>query len=220
MIEFLDSIDSQLFLAINSLHTAYLDRFMMLFTGRFIWVPMYAAIIYVALRCYGWRRGLVAIFAATIAVACADQVCGHLLRPMIGRLRPANLDNPLSEFANIVNGYRGGTYGFPSCHAANSFALAMFAAFMMRSSRAGVWIFIWAIANSYSRLYLGVHYPGDLTVGAIIGCLFGGLWWWLFRIVPLRGTFSDPRITGSVRVTDIVIVAGAATAIGIGIAAF
>ena len=94
---------------------------------------------------------------------------------MFERLRPSNLSNPLSELTHIVNGYRGGSYGFPSCHAANSFALAVFAATMLRQRSFTIFILLWAVINCYSRVYLGVHYPGDLLVGAIIGSLIGYL---------------------------------------------
>lgn len=88
-------------------------------------------------------------------------------------LRPSNPENPLSEMVHIVGGYRGGSYGFPSCHAANSFALASFLILLFANRKLSLFIFVWAVLNSYSRVYLGVHYPGDLLVGAIIGTAAG-----------------------------------------------
>ena len=86
---------------------------------------------------------------------------------------PSNPENPLSEMVHIVGGYRGGSYGFPSCHAANSFALASFLILLFANRKLSLFIFAWAVLNSYSRVYLGVHYPGDLLVGAIIGTAAG-----------------------------------------------
>lgn len=86
---------------------------------------------------------------------------------------PSNPANPLSEMVHIVGGYRGGSYGFPSCHAANSFALASFLTLLFANRKLSLFIFAWAVLNSYSRVYLGVHYPGDLLVGAIIGTAAG-----------------------------------------------
>lgn len=86
---------------------------------------------------------------------------------------PSNPENPLSEMVHIVGGYRGGSYGFPSCHAANSFALASFLTLLFANRKLSLFIFAWAVLNSYSRVYLGVHYPGDLLVGAIIGTAVG-----------------------------------------------
>lgn len=99
--------------------------------------------------------------------------CATLIRPEVCRLRPSNPSNPLSEMVHIVGGYRGGSYGFPSCHAANSFALASFLTLLFANRKLSLFIFAWAVLNSYSRLYLGVHYPGDLLVGAIIGTAAG-----------------------------------------------
>ncbi len=73
----------------------------------------------------------------------------------------------------MSGGYRGGSYGFPSCHAANSFALASFLILLFANRKLSLFIFAWAVLNSYSRVYLGVHYPGDLLVGAIIGTAAG-----------------------------------------------
>lgn len=217
MIEFLSNADTEVFLFFNSMHTAYLDRFMMMFTGRFVWVPMYAALLYTILRNCPPRRAVVIIVCIILAIVVSDQFCGHLLRPAVARLRPAHLDNPLSALAVIVNDYRGGTYGFPSCHAANSFALATFCSLFLRVRRAVIFIFVWAIINSYSRLYLGVHYPGDLLVGAIFGALFGALSYGLSRIVPPVPAYVDAPLAGPFRTSDLMMLVGCATAVFIGI---
>lgn len=157
MIDWLNTIDSQVFLALNGLHAPYFDAFMKLFTGKWIWVPMYAAVL----------------VCVALAITIADQVCATLIRPEVCRLRPSNPENPLSEMVHIVGGYQGGSYGFPSCHAANSFALASFLTLLFANRKLSLFIFAWAVLNSYSRVYLGVHYPGDLLVGAIIGTAAG-----------------------------------------------
>lgn len=173
MLETLNQIDSSVFLFFNGMHTPFLDRFMMLFTDRFIWVPMYAAILIVLLRTHGVKQAAIYVAGIALAITLTDQTCATFIRPMVERLRPSNLENPLSALTLVVDGYRGGSYGFPSCHSANSFALATFIAFLFPRRRMVMFIFGWAILNSYTRLYLGVHYPGDLIVGAIIGSGFG-----------------------------------------------
>lgn len=121
----------------------------------------------------------VAADACSVGVRCVGDydsrpsVCHALIRPEVCRLRPSNPENPLSEMVHIVGGYRGGSYGFPSCHAANSFALASFLTLLFANRKLSLFIFAWAVLNSYSRVYLGVHYPGDLLVGAIIGTAAG-----------------------------------------------
>lgn len=183
MLEFLNQIDTSVFLFFNGMHTPFLDRFMMLFTGRFIWIPMYAAILIVLLRTYRTKSAVIYMAAIALAITLTDQTCATFIRPMVERLRPSNLENPLSALTTIVDDYRGGSYGFPSCHSANSFALATFLAFLFPRKRMLVFIFGWAVLNSYTRLYLGVHYPGDLIVGAVIGSAFGFLCYRLARFI-------------------------------------
>ena len=142
---FLTDIDSQLLLFLNDCHTGYMDVFWRTFTGRFIWIPMYAALLVTVLRNCGWRRGILAVVFVVIAIAVSDQYCGSVLRDCVGRLRPSNPDNPFSAMVQTVGGYRGGRFGFPSCHAANSFALATFCAMMLRSRRAGAFLVLWAV---------------------------------------------------------------------------
>lgn len=119
MIDWLNTIDTQVFLALNGLHAPYFDAFMKLFTGKWIWVPMYAAVLFAVVRNYRWRQTLAVLVCVALAITIADQVCATLIRPEVCRLRPSNPENPLSEMVHIVGGYRGGSYGFPSCHAAN-----------------------------------------------------------------------------------------------------
>ena len=171
----IEQLDNDLFLILNGLHSPLFDTFMSLFTGKWIWVPMYAAILCAMIRAYRWRVVVSLALAIALTITLADQTCATLLRPEFERLRPSHPDNPISAMVHIVNGYRGGHYGFPSCHAANSFALAMFTTLLFVKRRWGIFIFIWAAVNSYSRLYLGVHYPGDLLVGAIVGMTAGAL---------------------------------------------
>lgn len=182
MIEYLNNIDSQVFLFLNGLHLDEFDHAVKMFSGRFIWIPMYSTILFILLRTCTIRQVALYIAALAMAILLTDQTCATFIRPYVERLRPANLENPLSALTHIVDGYRGGRYGFPSCHAANSFALAVFLACMIRRRRFVIFIFGWAVLNSYSRIYLGVHYPGDLLVGGCIGSLFG----WLTFVVASR----------------------------------
>lgn len=175
MTDTLQNLDTSIFLFFNSAHCSFFDTFMSLYSGRFIWIPTYAALAFVMLRRYSLAKFLCLLVGIALSITIADQLCASVIRPAFERLRPSNLANPLSELTHIVNGYRGGAYGFPSCHAANSFALAVFAATMLRQRSFTVFILLWAVINCYSRVYLGVHYPGDLLVGAIIGSAVGYL---------------------------------------------
>lgn len=175
MIDFLNTIDSNILLFFNSLHCEFMDKFMFLATGKYIWLPFYIAVVILILRNQGLKRGIIWILAVSLAVAVADQICASLIRPLVGRLRPSNEMNPISQFVHIVEGYRGGPYGFPSCHGSNSFALATVVCMLIKRFSVRAFISGWALLNVYSRIYLGVHYPGDIICGAIIGILMGML---------------------------------------------
>ncbi|MCM1519182.1 MAG: phosphatase PAP2 family protein [Lachnoclostridium sp.] len=231
MIDYLINLDSEALLWLNSFHTQYLDRFMMLFTGRFVWIPMYATLLYVFSRMFNPRQVLILVIGIALAITLSDQTVASLLRPIFQRLRPANLDNPLSALVQVVDGYRGGRYGFPSCHGANSFALVAFTAWIIPRSRYIIFITVWAIINCYTRNYLGVHYPGDILVGAIIGVAFGTLCaWGACRVgsisLKMREKRSyQPLIGGShgatsrIMVYDVTVITGIVTAIILAIAA-
>lgn len=174
MIDFLSTIDTQLLLWINSFNTPALDQFMWLLSHKLVWVPMYLITIALVFNRFGLKRGLMIIIGVALAVTLADQTCATIIRPLVQRMRPANPDNPISTLVHIVNGYRGGRYGFPSCHAANTFAVATYLSYVFRRRTLVVWsLFLWAAFNCYSRMYLGVHYPGDIIVGAMIGSIMG-----------------------------------------------
>lgn len=175
----LSDIDARLLLIVNGAHSPFFDAVMWCISGRWIWLPFYAVLAYLLFRRMSWKRASICLVTIGLISLAADQTCATLIRPEIGRLRPANLNNPLSSFVHVVNGYRGGRYGFPSCHAANTFALAVFMSLVIRHKWFTVMMFSWAFIVSYSRMYLGVHYFGDLFCGATIGSLFAVLFYYL-----------------------------------------
>ena len=167
--DYLINIDSDLLLWINGAHNAFFDAFMMLFTNKFIWVPMYLALAYLLFRNMSLKQEVMCLVAIALLVVITDQMSSSLIRYAVGRLRPANLENPISDMVHIVDGYRGGRYGFPSSHAANSFGVAIIAGLIMKH-RTVLWSMLgWAVLQSFSRIYLGVHYPGDALGGAVLG---------------------------------------------------
>lgn len=173
ILNYMIDIDTSVFLFLNGFHSSFWDCFMSMYSGRFIWVPMYATVLFLLYRVFGWKTATVYALAIGLSITVADQACATWIRPYVERLRPSNLDNPLSAFTQVVDGYRGGSYGFPSCHAANSFAFASFMAMMVSRRGFTLFIVLWAILNCYTRVYLGVHYPGDLLVGTVIGVAVG-----------------------------------------------
>ena len=173
MIDQLLELNDRVLLTINSAHTGFLDSFMMIATNRWTWVPLYvAAFVYLIYR-FGWLRAVSVLAVAGLTIAAVDQLCGSLIRDSLQILRPSNPDNPLSAQIQIVDGYRGGRYGFPSCHAANCTALMMVLGAVMRRRWAWLVLAAYVLLNCYSRLYLGVHYPSDILAGAALGALIG-----------------------------------------------
>ena len=191
--DYLINIDSDLLLWLNGAHNAFFDTFMMLFTGRFIWVPMYLALTYVLFRNMTPKQALMCLVAIALVIVIADQMSSSLIRHSVGRLRPANLENPISNMVHIVDGYRGGRYGFPSIHAANSFGLAFFLLFLLRRSPIPTFIILWAIVNCYSRIYLGVHYPGDILCGTLVGLVAATVVWFIYKKLTRRTYLYEVR---------------------------
>ena len=173
MIEWLGHADAALMVWLNGFHNSFFDGFMYLTSEKWVWVPVYTAIFVAVVMKYGFSRrmaAVVALFAITITLA--DSTCAAYLRPIFCRPRPCRPDSPIYELIHVVNGYRRGHYGMPSCHSANSFALAALVALVFRKRRLTAFIYIWAVIHTYSRIYLGVHYPGDIVVGGVVGTLY------------------------------------------------
>lgn len=190
LLQLLNQWDTDLLLAINGWHNGYWDTFMYAFSGKWVWVPMYAALVYVLARNLPWRTTLWCLVGVALCITFADQVGASLIRPWAERLRPANPENPISDLVHIVNGYRGGRYGFPSCHAANTFGLAFYLMLVVRRKALTGLLVAWALVTCYSRAYLGVHYPGDLLSGALLGLAGAALCYTLFRLVA---RYERPR---------------------------
>lgn len=179
----IETIDTQFLLLVNGLHCEFLDTIIYTITNKWFWVPFYVMLVAYIIREKRSMSALWCILSVVLAVTLSDQIGAGALREWVARLRPANLDNPISPLVHVVNNYRGGAYGFPSCHAANSFALAMFMWLYFRNRLVACILFPWAVLQCYTRAYLGVHYPGDLMVGALLGCSCAALVYYTPRLI-------------------------------------
>lgn len=179
----LSELDSQLFLFLNGLHANWLDPIMIAITNMLVWLPLYALWIYLVVKQFG-KRSWWFFLAIGVVVLCSDQLSAHVCKPLFQRLRPC-FNTDLEPFIYLPKGLAGGRYGFVSSHAANTFAIGTFLTAALRKNYrwAGFTLFAWALISSYSRIYIGFHYPGDIIAGATLGVLVGLIIWKLFQIV-------------------------------------
>jgi len=173
--EYLKTLDTELFLFLNGSHNSFFDPIMFWLSDKLIWIPMYLLIVFLIIRRYKLQGVLILVFIALTIVLC-DQTASGLLKNTVQRLRPSH-DPALTGLVHLSKAGPGGLYGYASSHAANVFGLATFLYFALdeKFKILKYWMFIWAILVSYSRIYNGVHYPGDVITGILIGTAFGYL---------------------------------------------
>ena len=164
-------LDKVITLAINSCHSPFFDNFFYIYTQTWTWLPAI-----VVLLVWMWRKwGICSLYVVACIALCillSDQISSSLLKPLVTRLRPTH--NPeIADLIHTVNGYRGGLYGFVSSHAANAATFVTFTALLFRNRIYTILLSLWAFLTAYSRVYLGVHYVGDVFCGALIGVLVG-----------------------------------------------
>ncbi len=171
------SIDTDILLWINGHHTEWLDSLMWLISSPRTWLPLYVLLIgLVAYRFRSWKAALFIILGFIVAVGLSDFTCSGILKPLVCRLRPTH--EPALDPLHLVNGYTGGLYGFCSSHAANTMAVALLFSLLYKNKYATAGLMAWVALNCYSRMYLGAHYPSDIIVGLLVGCLWSVLVWW------------------------------------------
>ena len=180
MIEYLDKIDRSIFLFLYGFHSPFRDNVMYWISGDTSWIFLYVILLIGLAIKYRWRMIFI-VLAITITITASDQGSVKLFKEVFERLRPChNLE--ISGLVHLVNNHCGGKFGFVSSHAANTFALAMLTSGLFQNKYYTWFIFIWATLVSYSRIYLGVHYPGDIVGGALLGIFIGWLVIWLYNV--------------------------------------
>lgn len=173
MLETLNALDIKLFLFLNSHHNAFFDPIMYWASNKFIWTPFYLFIAILIVMAYK-KRSILIFICIAILITISDQLSSEVIKPIVKRLRPSH--NPAIEhLVHLSKAGPGGLYGFVSGHATNSFALLVFLTVILPKRFNWLkWILcFWALLICYSRVYVGVHYPGDITGGILLGSIVG-----------------------------------------------
>lgn len=166
--EFLEHLDTQLFLFFNGLHAPWLDLCFYTISKPFISLPIYLFVIYLIFKNFSKKNAFIIVLFLIASVGLSDFISVSCFKNVFLRYRPSHNLN-IENIIHFVRGYKGGMYGFVSSHAANTFAIACFSSLLLQRKWFTYSIFIWAAIVSYSRIYLGVHYPADIFVGALLG---------------------------------------------------
>ena len=172
-------LDKVITLAINSCHSPFFDNFFYIYTQTWTWLPAILILLVWMWRKWG-IRSLYVVAGIALCILLSDQISSSLLKPLVARLRPTH--NPeISDLIHTVNGYRGGLYGFVSSHAANAATFVTFTSLIFRNRIYTISLSLWATLTAYSRVYLGVHYVGDVLCGAFVGVLMAVLVYVIFK---------------------------------------
>ncbi|HEY8401289.1 MAG TPA: phosphatase PAP2 family protein [Cytophagaceae bacterium] len=178
ILHILDKLDKDLLIFLNQLYHPVLDPIMLYATERFFWIPFYACLIIFIF----WKlrlEGIWILLTIALLIVAADQFASGLLKPLTERLRPCHNEEVIPYLRLLKN--CGGQYGFISSHAANTFALAVFLSLVFKKVKWMMLLYPWAFLVSYSRVYLAVHYPGDILAGAVSGAVWGIVFYYLYK---------------------------------------
>ena len=186
MLNALIDFDRWLLLAVNGSASLYLDGVAKVLTTAATWIPLYVALFWLVMRNNDFVRKIMFILlCAGLCYLLAGAVDDEIVKPLVARWRPTH-DPVIGWRVDVVNGYRSGNYGFFSAHASNTFSIAVFFSLLVRSRLLTVSLVTWSLVNCWTRLYLGVHFPGDILCGLLWGGLSGTLVYYFFRHVERR----------------------------------
>ena len=186
------ALDKQWLLALNGSDSLFLDSLVKTLTTATTWIPLYVALLYVVIKnSDNGRKVLTIVGCALLCVFLAGSLDDMIVKPLVARWRPTR-DPEIGLLVDIVNNYRGGRFGFFSAHASNTFSLAVFFTLLIRSRLLSVSLVLWSLVNCWTRLYLGVHYPGDILVGLLWGGLVGtGVWFLYYKMEKRAGNQNN-----------------------------
>lgn len=172
------NLDKELFLFLNGLGSEQFDGFWEIITKQLNWAPFFIAVLYLIQKKLGWKNFGILILFLAVLILFTDQIT-NLFKYSFERLRPCN--NP--EFDGIMRKViTRKSFSFFSGHAANSMASTVFIYLIIRKYYKFTYLlFLFPLIFAYSRIYLGLHYPGDILTGYIFGIVFGILFYKLHQ---------------------------------------
>ncbi|WP_111709542.1 phosphatase PAP2 family protein [Lutibacter citreus] len=182
MIESLIDKDVELFIFLNNLGTTQWDSFWLIITNKFSAIPLYILLLYLTFKKLGFKKTVIIVLFIGLLIAVTDQT-SNLFKYGFKRLRPCHNEN-ISHLVRLVKDSCGGLYSYFSAHAANSMSIALFFSFLLKDKFKFIpYILItWALLVAYSRVYIGVHFPGDIITGILIGAVYSVLFYWALQL--------------------------------------
>ena len=189
--EKLNQLDHELFLYLNNLGNEHWDWMWIAISDKWMAIPLYAILLFLVFKKFGWKSTLLIMVFVTLLITATDQLA-NLFKHGFERARPCRQEG-IMEYARFV-AERCGRFGFFSAHAANSTGVAVFLSLLFKKHYPKLFVFllIWAVVVSYSRIYLGVHYPGDVLLGMLIGASFGFIFYKIRELADARLFKSRP----------------------------
>lgn len=191
MIEKILELDAKLFLYLNNLGTPAWDWFWLLITDKWTAIPLYALLLYLIFRRYGVKGTIISLVMVALLITCTDQLA-NIFKHGFERPRPCRQEGVM-EYTRFI-AVRCGRFGYFSAHAASTFGLSIFVGLILKKAYPKLiyMMLFWALVVSYSRIYVGVHYPLDVITGMLIGALLGYLFYLLqvYLIKRFKVTFS------------------------------
>lgn len=188
------AFDQQATLALNGSESLFWDNLMTTVTSTWSWTALILMLFYVIFKNNAPKQSLYIILCIALMIFVTDRICSGYVKPTIARWRPTQ-DPTIMYLVDTVNGYRGGRFGFFSGHASNTFCVATMLALLFRDWRMSIALFFWCTTTTFTRLYLGVHYLGDVTVGAIVGIIMGTLFYFIYAFIRQRTSKVNSTIS-------------------------
>ena len=172
-LNWLQNVDRAALLAVNGSNSLFLDSVVHVLTTATTWIPLYLSLFYIVVKNHNTvQRIAIIVGCAGLCILFAGAVDDLIVKPTVARWRPTH-DPVIGTLVDVVDGYRGGKYGFFSAHACNTFSIAIFFCWLVRSKVLSFTLVLWSFVNCWTRLYLGVHFPGDILVGLTWGFTVG-----------------------------------------------